>query len=172
MDWQGIITVMWEYLPRLAWAIGIFLFGALTIHGLLRPLGRRLLRRVKWKPAVLSLALSMATAVAWILVVSGIFAVLKLTVIAATLSGSLALVALAVAQGAKNTTADIVAGLFLAVDEDLDIGYRVTAGGVEGVVERIDLRKTRIRDDQGKLHVIPNRAVEGGTWVVHRKDER
>ncbi|MGY4706647.1 mechanosensitive ion channel family protein [Candidatus Bipolaricaulota sp. J31] len=157
---------MWDYIPRIIGACAIIAVGALAIHGVLRPLGKRILRRTRWKAAVLSLALSMATAVAWVLVVSGIFAVLKLTVIAATLSGSLALVALAVAHGAKNTTADIVAGLFLAVDEDLDIGYRVAAGGVEGVVERIDLRKTRIRDDEGKLHVIPNRAVEGATWIV------
>jgi len=169
VNWEGILQTLWEYLPRMAGACVIFLVGALAIHGVLRPVGRRLLRRVKWKPAILSLTLSVVTTVAWILVVSGIFAVLKLTVIAATLSGSLALVALAVAQGAKNTTADIVAGLFLAVDEDLDIGYRVTAGGVEGVVEKIDLRKIRIRDDQGRLHVVPNRAVEGAAWIVHRK---
>ncbi len=40
------------------------------------------------------------------------------------------------------------------------------------MVEKIDLHKIRIRDDEGELHVVPNRAVEGATWVVHRKDER
>ena len=30
----------------------------------------------------------------------------------------------------------------------------------------IDFRKTRIVDDQGRLHVIPNRFVENGEWVV------
>ena len=71
-----------------------------------------------------------------------------------------------VANAAKGTTSDIIAGLFLALDADLDIGFRVKAGGVEGVIEKIDLRKIRIRDDQGRLHVVPNRTVEGAAWTV------
>lgn len=155
-----------SYLPRLGGALGIFVLGFCVIQWVLRPLGGWLLRRTELKPAVISVSLSMATVVAWVLVISGMLAALGLTVIAAAVSGSVALVALAVANAAKGTTSDIIAGLFLAVDEDLDLGYRVVAGGVEGVVEKIDLRKIRIRDDQGKLHVVPNRAVEGATWTV------
>ncbi|NOX45299.1 MAG: hypothetical protein GXO72_06180 [Caldiserica bacterium] len=47
----------------------------------------------------------------------------------------------------------------------------VTAGGVEGAVEKIDPREPRIRDDRGRLHVIPDRAVEEGIRAVHREDE-
>ncbi|HIQ00190.1 TPA: mechanosensitive ion channel, partial [Candidatus Bipolaricaulota bacterium] len=50
--------------------------------------------------------------------------------------------------------------------EDLRLGFRIKTGSVEGIVEKIDLRKIRIRDDHGQLHVLPNRAVEGAPWVV------
>jgi len=37
---------------------------------------------------------------------------------------------------------------------------------VQGVVREIDFRKTRIMDDAGHLHVIPNRLIEGAEWIV------
>ena len=166
MDIGSLKEIAVSYLPKLAGAIGIMAVGFISIQWGLRPLGGWLLRRTRLKPAVMSVTLSMATAVAWILVISGVLAALGLTVVAAAVSGSIALVALAVANAAKGTTSDIIAGLFLAVDEDLRLGWRIKTGSVEGVVEKIDLRKIRIRDDQGHLHVIPNRTVEGAEWVV------
>ena len=65
---------------------------------------------------------------------------------------------------AKGTANDIISGLFLAGDDDIDLGFRVKMGNVEGVVEKID--QVRIRDDEGHLHVLPNRAVEETEWVV------
>lgn len=166
MDLAAIKGLAVSYLPRLAGAFGIFILGFAVIQWVLRPLGRWLLRRTELKPAVVSVSLSMITAVAWLLVISGVLSTLGLTVIAAAVSGTIALVALAVANAAKGTTSDIIAGLFLAVDEDLRLGFRIKTGGVEGIVEKIDLRKIRIRDDHGQLHVLPNRAVEGAPWVV------
>ena len=166
MDWSSVEALVISYLPKLASAIGILAVGFVAIQWGLRPLGGWLLRRTKLTPAVVSVTLTMITAIAWVLVLSGVLAALGLTVIAAAVSGSIALVALAVANAAKGTTSDIIAGLFLAVDEDLRLGWRIKTGNVEGVVEKIDLRKIRIRDDQGFLHVIPNHTVEGNEWVV------
>jgi len=44
-------------------------------------------------------------------------------------SGSIALTALAIGTAALGTTGDIIAGVFLASDEDLKVGYTVTAAG-------------------------------------------
>jgi len=166
MDLSTTHQMFLSYVPRIAAALGILAGGFLVIHWLIRPLGKWLLRRSRLKPAAVSIALSMAVAVAWILVTAGVLSALGLTVIAAALSGSIALIALAVANAAKGTTSDIISGLFLAGDDDIDLGFRVRMGNVEGVVEKIDLRKVRIRDDEGHLHVLPNRTVEGTEWIV------
>ena len=171
MDFRVIYQTFPGFLVRLITTLGILVVGFIIIQWILRPLGAHLLRRTRWKPAVISISLSMGTVVTWILVASGALAALNLTVIAAALSGSIALVALAIANAAKGTTNDIIAGLFLAVDEDLDLGFRVRTGDVEGLVERIDLRKVRIRDDDGHLHVIPNRSVESAPWIVLSREE-
>lgn len=166
MDLSTTQQMLVSYVPRIAAALGILAGGFLVIHWLIRPLGKWLLSRGSLKPAVVSIALSMVVTVAWILVAAGVLSALGLTVIAAALSGSIALIALAVANAAKGTTSDIISGLFLAGDDDIDLGFRIKTGNVEGVVEKIDLRKVRIRDDEGHLHVLPNRAVEGSEWIV------
>jgi len=39
---------------------------------------------------------------------------------------------------------DIIAGIFLASDEDFKVGYTATAAGVTGPIKSVDLRKSRI----------------------------
>jgi hypothetical protein len=38
-----------------------------------------------------------------------------------------------------------------------------------GVIERIDLRKTRIRTPDGRLHVVPNKQIENSIWVLEAR---
>jgi small-conductance mechanosensitive channel len=69
---------------------------------------------------------------------------------------------------------ELVSGAFLVTDQDYGAGFRVKAGGVEGVVESVDIRKSRIRDSNGNLHIIPNSVVEPNEWTVfeRRQSER
>ena len=69
-------------------------------------------------------------------------------------------------SSASGIANDIIAGFFLASDRDLEVGYRIQTAGVQGIVRDIDFRKTRIVDDAGHLHVVPNRLVEGAEWIV------
>ncbi len=62
---------------------------------------------------------------------------------------------------------EMVSGAFLVSDQDFGAGFRVKAGGVEGIVESVDIRKSRIRDASGNLHVLPNSQVEPHEWIVY-----
>ena len=60
-------------------------------------------------------------------------------------------------------TQDLLAGIFLLGDKEFcKRRVRIKAGGVEGELEELTIRKTRIRDAEGNLHVDPNRNVDGG----------
>lgn len=157
-------------LERLPAAILTLLLGWLVIKLITGLLGR-ILRAAKVEPTVANLGRSVVTVAGWIIVIAAAMQTLGLNEIALAVSGSIALVALAVATGASGTTGDIVAGVFLAGEEDFKVGYTVTAAGVTGVIERIDLRKSRIRAEDGKLNVIPNKAVETATWIVQSRGE-
>jgi small-conductance mechanosensitive channel len=74
---------------------------------------------------------------------------------------------LAVGLAMSGVLKELVSGAFLVTDRDFGAGYRVKAGGVEGIVESVDIRKSRIRDVTGNLHVVPNSNVEPAEWIVY-----
>ena len=66
---------------------------------------------------------------------------------------------LAVGLGAQNLIEDIVSGFFILFENYYLVGDEIEVGDIEGVVEAIDLRTTRIRHDDGQLCIIRNGQV-------------
>lgn len=65
----------------------------------------------------------------------------------------------AVGLGAQAFVGDIVAGFFILFEDLILVGDLVQVSGVKGLVEEIGVRITKIRDDAGVLHAIPNGEV-------------
>lgn len=65
-------------------------------------------------------------------------------------------VGLAVGFGAQQLVRDVISGFFVLVEDQYGVGDTVTAGGVNGTVESMTLRLTRVRGDDGVLHHIRN----------------
>lgn len=87
--------------------------------------------------------------------------------IAASLGTATGFIGLGIAFALKEMIADTVAGVYLLRDPDFNIGDRVTTASVTGTVKRIDLRKTRIRDEKDDLVVVSNRDIEEKwTWMA------
>lgn len=63
---------------------------------------------------------------------------------------------IAIALGAQTVIADFVKGVLIIFDDKLRVGEWVSCSGVEGTVEEVNLRITKIRDYNGSLHIIPN----------------
>ena len=80
--------------------------------------------------------------------------------IAASLGTATGFIALGIAFALKEMIADTVAGVYLLKDPDFNVGDEVETASVTGRIERIDLRKTRIRETEGHLVVVANRDVE------------
>jgi len=83
-------------------------------------------------------------------------------------AGSIAFIGFAMAAGGSTLLSDIIAAIFLARDDDFNVGDEVIVGEpiAQGVIERMDARCTRLRDAEGRLHVIPNSLVERKEWIV------
>lgn len=75
------------------------------------------------------------------------------------------LVGLAVGFGAQQLVRDVISGFFVIFEDQFAVGEYITAGGVSGIVEEIDLRVTKIRDFSGDLHIVPNGSL--GTVTNH-----
>ncbi len=63
---------------------------------------------------------------------------------------------LAIGIGAQRLVKDVISGFFMIIEDQYAVGDYVTIGTAVGVVEDLSLRITRIRDDQGKVWILPN----------------
>ncbi len=63
---------------------------------------------------------------------------------------------LALGFGAQNLVKDVITGFFILFEEQFGVGNYVEIDGVEGIVEEMALRVTKIRGFSGDLHIIPN----------------
>ena len=75
--------------------------------------------------------------------------------IAPLLAGA-GVVGLAVGFGAQQLVRDVISGFFILVEDQYSVGDQVAAGGVNGVVETVSLRLTRVRGEDGVLHHVRN----------------
>ena len=66
---------------------------------------------------------------------------------------------LAIGFGAQTLVKDFINGFFILLDNQYDIGDKVSIAGVKGVVEDMSLRRTTLRDDDGTVHVVPNSQI-------------
>ncbi len=66
------------------------------------------------------------------------------------------LMGIAVGLGAQSIVSDLVSGFFVLFEGIYYVGHRVKIGDDVGVVEEIGVRVTRIRDEHGVVHAIPN----------------
>jgi small-conductance mechanosensitive channel len=67
----------------------------------------------------------------------------------------------AIGFGAQSLITDLVSGIFILWESYFVVGDYVAIEDREGVVESISLRVTSLRDDAGRVHIIPNGKIEG-----------
>jgi moderate conductance mechanosensitive channel len=66
------------------------------------------------------------------------------------------LLGLVIGFGAQSLINDIVSGFFILFENIYLVGDVVEVGPARGVVEAIEFRTTKIRDDEGRVHIIRN----------------
>ena len=67
---------------------------------------------------------------------------------------------LAIGFGAQTMVHDFINGFFILFENQYDIGDMVRVAGVKGTVERMSLRQTVLRDEDGTVHIVPNSAIQ------------
>ena len=70
------------------------------------------------------------------------------------------LMGLAVGFGAQSLVKDFIAGMFVLIENQYNVGDVVQAAGASGLVEKITLRATTLRDYEGNVHIIPNGTID------------
>jgi small-conductance mechanosensitive channel len=73
---------------------------------------------------------------------------------------SVSVVGVAIGFGAQSVVKDLLSGFFILLEDQYGVGDVVRIGTLSGVVERMTLRATVLRNLQGQVHVIPNGSIQ------------
>ena len=73
---------------------------------------------------------------------------------------------LAVGFGAQSIVKDVISGFFILFEDQFAVGDIVRIGDLSGVVERMTLRSTVLRNLEGQVHVIPNGNIQTVTVLT------
>jgi small-conductance mechanosensitive channel len=76
------------------------------------------------------------------------------------LLASAGIAGLAIGFGAQALVHDVINGFFILMENQYEVGDTVRVAGITGTVERMTLRATLLRDDQGALSTVPNGKID------------
>jgi small-conductance mechanosensitive channel len=132
---------------------------------------RFVMRLLHVQPGLRGVLLGIIQTLLWLLLSVAILNELGFSGIIYFFTGSIFAVGLLLSAGGSTLITDVIAGVFLARDRDFNVGDEITAGETPtiGIIESMDARRVRLRDDKGVLHVLPNSVVERKEWMVLRR---
>lgn len=79
---------------------------------------------------------------------------------------SAGILGLAVGFGAQSLVKDMISGFFILFEDQFGIGDQVKIGDFSGVVERMSLRATVLRNLEGQVYVVPNGNIQNVTVMT------
>jgi moderate conductance mechanosensitive channel len=98
-----------------------------------------------------------------ILTVLGLTALSEIGIDIAPLLAGAGIVGVAIGFGSQKLVQDLITGLFLLLENAMQVGDFVTVSGLSGKVENLSIRTIRLRAVDGSVHIIPFSAVTSVT---------
>jgi len=94
-----------------------------------------------------------------IALIVGMTALNQLGVNTAPLLASASIIGVALGFGSQKLVQDFITGIFLLMENAMQVGDNVTVAGVSGTVEYLSIRTVRLRGGDGSLYTIPFSSV-------------
>jgi len=166
-------TQIWQTALIVLVAIVVWFLARWLIHRWSERLQRRLVstgelgdraraQRLNTIGRTLSVVMFIVVAVVAIATILGVWGVPLGPLIA-----SLSVVGIAIGLGAQDLVKDVIAGMFVLIEDQYALGDVVQLAGVSGTVEEIRLRTTVLRDLDGSIHHVPNGEVRVATNLTY-----
>lgn len=95
-----------------------------------------------------------------ILIVTAMIVLGELGIQIGPLLAAAGIVGLAVGFGAQSLVKDVITGFFILLEDQIRVGDVVEIGQKGGLVEKISLRTTVLRDMAGNVHYVPNGKID------------
>jgi moderate conductance mechanosensitive channel len=95
-----------------------------------------------------------------LIVITLMFVLSEIGLDIAPLLASAGVIGLAIGFGSQRLVQDVITGIFIQLENAMNVGDVVTVANTSGVVERLTVRSVSLRDVQGVYHVIPFSSVD------------
>ena len=119
------------------------------------------LRRERARQRSSTLGQVLASIVSVLIVfVAGLMILSEVGVNLAPIIAGAGIVGIALGFGAQQMVKDFLAGIFIIVEDEYGVGDVVDTGHATGVVERMSLRVTQLRDVNGTVWYVPNGEIQ------------
>ena len=168
MNWQGVIDWLLQNGTRILIIVALGIVFWILLSKLLPPFIRKMVCRNAEKETeqeekqredtLIAVFRGIGRVLIAIIALFSILAVLNINITPILASFGAAVVA--VGFGAQYLVRDLIAGVFIVMENQYRVGDVVRVSDVAGVVERINLRKTVLRDLDAIVHHIPNGEIK------------
>jgi len=151
--------------PNIGWRAAAVVATWLAIWYLVRHMGRwvdRLYAEMRGHPIDRRELRSLDALGDGILITIGVIitlAILELTPLLMSMLTAAGVTGVIIGFAVKDVAANLIAGFFLLIDHPFSLGDFVAAGNVQGTVEQISLRSSRIRTLEGPVVTVPNSVI-------------
>lgn len=168
MNWHDVISAerVVDWLMTSGLQILLIVVGAFVVMKVLRLLITKIQRffededpatrseREKRAETLTRTLGNIATIVVWFF--AGMMILKELGVEIGPILAGAGIAGLAVGFGAQSLVKDFLSGIFIIIENEFRVGDVVKIADTAGLVEKISLRTTTLRDLEGKVHIIPN----------------
>jgi moderate conductance mechanosensitive channel len=100
-----------------------------------------------------------------LLIVAGMMVLSEIGVNIGPLLAGAGIVGVAIGFGSQKLVQDLITGIFLLLENAMQVGDSVTVSGLSGTVENLSVRTIRLRAGDGSVHIIPFSSVTSVTNV-------
>jgi small-conductance mechanosensitive channel len=171
---EQLMDIFFNFGPKFLRAILFFVLGIVFIK-LFSIVLEKLILVLRLSFGLKEILLIIIKGALWIVLGVATLQILGLSNVALTIGALAAAFSFGISQGLTPTVKDLLSGLQLSSDHDFRVGDKVSAGTkdmrAEGYIVEMDTKKTRILDNKGKLHVLPNSVVDENEWTLLERED-
>ncbi len=78
------------------------------------------------------------------------------------------LIGLSISFGAQTLIKDLISGIFIIIENQINVGDYLKIGSLEGTVKKISLRQIILKDEKGNIIYIPNSQIGSFTKITKK----
>lgn len=95
-----------------------------------------------------------------IYVIAAYYVLTQLHINVTPLFASAGVIGIIIGLGVRSFIEDFFTGILILTQDTISVGDYVEIGGAQGITEAVGLRTVRIKDQNGAIHIFPNREIK------------